>query len=120
MFSEILQHIKNPVNILMKFSKLLTENGTIIGSVPNFKKILIKKKLIKNNIHEKKQENFDETFLNFTKKRILLRWFKESNLDVVCILHHFGNRFRWFSIVVFPFLKDFFASKIIFSVRKTN
>ncbi len=115
--SEILQHIKNPIYILSVCKNLLDKDGIIVGSVPNFKRLFMKRELKKSCYSRMDYKNFERTYLNYIKGRILFDWFKASELYVQKLMFSFDHHSAYQDIP-FKFIKKYTAPKLLFVVSK--
>lgn len=83
--SEVLQHLRRPVEILTKLGALLSERGVLVGSVPNLSlsRRLAGRLLGKTNKFSQMSARFHKTNLNLTSKSTIKRWLRASNLDAL-------------------------------------
>lgn len=85
-FDDVMQFIKDPVNIIQKFKCVLEDEGYFIMAVPNFKSIsFLKKRFNKSkflNRIKKDYCNFDSAGLHFTDYQMLKTWLKKSDLII--------------------------------------
>lgn len=64
-FGDVLEHLKNPRDVLVKFSKLLKPTGKIIVSIPNIAHISVRLELLAGNFEYEKLGILDETHLKY-------------------------------------------------------
>jgi len=120
-FSDILQYLHNPPDILTKFSKLIAERGIILIRVPNFNRVNILRGLLfkKYNISINDKINFDKTNLHFTTKRMVKNWLNQSGIEVNKIVYCIEDRFQNYARLSFGLLYELLASQLLF-VGKIN
>ena len=80
--SEVLQHLRRPVEILTKLRALLSEHGVLVGRVPNLSlsRRLSGRFLGKTRKFNQMSARFHKTNLNLTSKSTIKRWLKAANL----------------------------------------
>jgi 2-polyprenyl-3-methyl-5-hydroxy-6-metoxy-1,4-benzoquinol methylase len=86
LFSEVLQHISDPISLVRDFIALLGKDGWMIISVPNFNHPSVWRKRVMEGfplpeIDDKR--SFDKYKLWFTTRRMLYKWMKECGLQLV-------------------------------------
>lgn len=80
--ANVLQHLRDPVDILRQLSKLLEPAGALVGSVPNlglFRRVL-GRLVRKSNTWSSVSGTFDGTALHFTSTGMLRGWLTVSGL----------------------------------------
>ena len=119
-FSDILQYLQNPPDILTKFSKLIAERGIILIRVPNFNRVNILRDLLfkKYNISINDKINFDKTNLHFTTKKMVKNWLNQSKIEITNLFYDFEERFEKYSKFSHGFLNELLASNILITGRK--
>lgn len=113
-FSEILQSIPNPVEILSRYIGLLTNNGALIISAPNFNYFKRWKDLLSNRFLKR---DFDRTGFNFTTERVIRGWLKEAGIKDVYVVYGVKKNYRWYVKLSLGILNNFLASKLLFVVK---
>jgi 2-polyprenyl-3-methyl-5-hydroxy-6-metoxy-1,4-benzoquinol methylase len=103
LFGDVLEHLKNPENILRKVQDFLKEDGFIVISVPNIAHWSIRLQLLKGNFDYVDLGILDETHLRFFTKKSLINLLErcgyfvdqidyvKSNVDWDCIFSVLGN-----------------------------
>lgn len=81
--SDVLEHLINPVGVLMKITKILKPNGQIIISVPNIAFITVRINLLLGRFEYTDFGIMDKTHLKFFTKSTLISLIKNSGLNVV-------------------------------------
>lgn len=64
-FADVLEHLRNPEEVLKKYSQFLKENGLVIISLPNIANWSIRTKLLFGKFNYTKTGILDETHLHF-------------------------------------------------------
>jgi 2-polyprenyl-3-methyl-5-hydroxy-6-metoxy-1,4-benzoquinol methylase len=82
-FSDVLEHIVDPVDILNFYKKFLKKNGFIIVSVPNVANIYQRLLLLFGFFSYQEAGVMDKTHLRFFTKKTLISCAKEANLKIV-------------------------------------
>lgn len=93
-FSEVLQHLSDPVKILSKYATLLADDGVIIISAPNFNSLKFRRALASEGISLNARNNFDKTRLHLTTPRVIKQWLEQSNLQTDSARYSSEGRFR--------------------------
>ncbi len=88
---DILQHLSNPVEILIKLRDFLCVDGVIVGCVPNLNiSRMIGGRLFANkNKWAYLNDGFKKTSLNMTNKAMIKKWLRMSNLYTLEL--HYDN-----------------------------
>ena len=117
--SETLQHIADPVKLLNSLRPLLAPGGAIVGSVPNFRRLDMKKKLFPDGLPVPSDLSFSSTSLHLTTRKEVSRWLGKSGFGKIeTALSDFPHR-RALSLFRFKPLGDYLASTVLFRARKT-
>ena len=120
LFSEILQHLPDPVKILSKYAKLLSDEGIVIISVPNFSNIKFRRVLASEGISSKEMKDFDETGLHLTTPKIVKKWLDQSNLQPTRSLYSAEGRSRRLVPMMPGGLKDLVAAQYLVVARRLH
>jgi 2-polyprenyl-3-methyl-5-hydroxy-6-metoxy-1,4-benzoquinol methylase len=118
LFMNVLEHLPDPVGILVKYGKLLGPDGIILIGVPNFNHIKAWRDLINGEITWRQRYDFEESRLHFTTDNMLKHWLKHSGLEVVKVVHQYENRYRKLSQTSAGFFKGLLASEMIIVGKK--
>lgn len=92
--SDALQHLRDPVDILIRLGRYLKPRGVLVGSVPNLGLIrrVLGHLVMKNNKWLSLSGTFDSSALHFTSMRMLRGWLKASGLRPLDM--RFDNRVK--------------------------
>lgn len=117
-FSEILQHLPDPVKVLSKYVNLLADEGLVIISVPNFSNIKFRIAMVSEKISSGKVMDFGETGLHLTTSKIIKKWLEQSNLQTVRALYGSEGRSRQLVPMVPGGIKSFIAEQYLVVARR--
>lgn len=110
-FSEILQSISNPVEVLSRYASLLTADGVIIISVPNFNYFKRWRELLSDRFSK---IDFDRSGFHFTTEKVIRGWLKEAGIKDVYVVYGVKKNYRWYVKLSLGILEEFLASKLLF------
>ena len=104
-FSDVLEHLYDPVGIIKSYQSLLEEDGTIVITVPNIANIFSRIALLLGYFNYNETGVMDKTHIRFFNRKNLKQLAKESNLKIVSQKYD-SIIVRWFV----PFIKIFIAN----------
>lgn len=81
-FADVLEHTKNPENILIKARKLLKPNGEILVSIPNIAHISARLELLNGSFEYERTGIFDNTHLKYFTKNTFTALANQAGLNV--------------------------------------
>lgn len=119
-FSEILQHLHDPVKIISKYANLLADEGMVIISAPNFSNIKFRRELASEKISSKEMKDFDRTGLHLTTPKMIKTWLEQSNLEPVRSLYVSEGRSRRLVPMMPGGLKGLVAAQYLVVARKSH
>jgi 2-polyprenyl-3-methyl-5-hydroxy-6-metoxy-1,4-benzoquinol methylase len=105
-FSDVLEHLYDPVGIIKSYQSFLNLDGTIVVTVPNIANIFSRIALLFGYFNYSATGVMDKTHIRFFNKQNLKQLAKESNLQIVAQKYD-SILVRWFV----PFIKIFIANK---------
>lgn len=121
----VLEHFRDPSEILMKLKKYLKADGSIIYSVPNIVNWYSRMTIFLGKFEYEKSGVFDKTHLRFYNLNSAKRLASESGyrivwLDVTPSIYLFKERlnFLWYGLAVL--WKNLFADEFIIEARKIS
>jgi len=82
-FADVLEHLKNPWDVLEKAGRLLKERGTIIISLPNIAHDTVFATLYNDDFSYHEYGLLDKTHLRFFTEKTALRMIKNAGLRIV-------------------------------------
>lgn len=124
-FADILEHIKNPWNVLKKIRDYLNNEGIIIASIPNVKHYTTIINLLFRGYWPYRERGIhDRTHLKFFTLKNIKTMFKNADMDIVLIKRtyrifekpHRLNRFSKY-LAFIPF-KDFLTFQYLIVDKK--
>ena len=80
--ADILEHLKNPEDLLLKIKKLLNSGGIILASIPNVANIYVRFNLLFGKWDYKNSGILDKTHLKFFTKKTMIKLFVESGYKI--------------------------------------
>ena len=101
-FADVLEHLVNPLDVLRRVVKYLSEDGIILVSIPNIAHDSVIVDLINNRFKYRELGILDNTHLRFFTRESLRELFMEANLSIVSeeaiykdiTMTEFGNSYR--------------------------
>jgi 2-polyprenyl-3-methyl-5-hydroxy-6-metoxy-1,4-benzoquinol methylase len=105
-FSDVLEHLYDPVAIIKSYQSLLKEDGAIVVTVPNIANIFSRIALLFGNFNYSETGVMDKTHIRFFNIKNLKQLAKESDLKIVSQ--------KYDSIIVrslVPFIKVFMLAR---------
>jgi SAM-dependent methyltransferase len=124
--SEILQHLPHPIQILSRLRALLSQNGVLVGSVPNLSlsRIFLGRLRGKSKRYGQKfaglTGGFSETNLNLTDLATINGWLKSSGLYPVDVKYNDFVSVGPLSMLVSSLPKGMVTRSIIFVADRRN
>ena len=119
-YSDILEHLNDPMRVFNSFNKLMCDNGTLILSLPNISHYSIILNLLKNNFSYTKEGILDETHKKFFTSNSIQLMLDQSNLEVITHLKNLsaGRIMRFFNILTFKRFEYLLVFQNIYLLRK--
>lgn len=110
-FNDVIEHMENPWDALIKTKNIMNDNGVIVASIPNFRylpnmvEILYKKDFIYKDCGI-----LDKTHLRFFTKSSIIKLFNDTGYEIVTIegIRRYTKRIRFFifNLLSFGFFND--------------
>ncbi|MGZ6224243.1 MAG: class I SAM-dependent methyltransferase [Syntrophales bacterium] len=113
LFMDVLEHLPDPVGMLSRYAKLLTPDGVVLMSVPNFNHIKIWRDLLRGEITWRQRYDFEKSRLHFTTMNVVKRWLKRAGIKVVNVVYRYDGPWRKRSALLGGGLKSLLASKMV-------
>nr|WP_307990857.1 methyltransferase domain-containing protein [uncultured Niameybacter sp.] len=82
-FGDVLEHLKNPENVLQKCSQLLTSEGFIVASIPNIAHGSVRLKLLEGKFEYTDIGLLDKTHVRFFTKESIEQMFKLCDYTII-------------------------------------
>ena len=117
--ADILEHLANPIDLLVSLKNLLNENGQIIISIPNIRNWRIIFELIfKGDWRYRNKGILDSTHLRFFTKKSAERMIKSAGYYEEAYNYRLRLFDKLINILTFTIIKDFLITQHFFSVFK--
>ncbi len=113
-YADVLEHLREPGDVLKRHVKYLKPNGIVYVCVPNFRCYSVFWQLFVNG-HAKYSEQgiLDRTHLRITTKKMVLEWFQSAGIDLVNLKYFIHRRRdKLASACLFGLAKEFIATQI--------
>lgn len=82
-FGDVLEHLRNPGEILTRMKYFLKDNGYIVASIPNIAHISVALELLEGRFEYKPLGLLDSSHIRFFTKETIQGMFKESGFEIV-------------------------------------
>lgn len=110
-FNDVIEHMNNPWEVLIKTKSILNDDGVVVASIPNFRYLPNLVEIIyKKDFLYKECGILDKTHLRFFTKKSIKRLFEESGYEIIIIegIRRYSKRLRFFifNILSFNFFSD--------------
>jgi 2-polyprenyl-3-methyl-5-hydroxy-6-metoxy-1,4-benzoquinol methylase len=119
--ADVLEHLKDPWNVLEKIKKFLKTNGTIIASIPNIREIkTLANILIKGDFRYVDAGILDKTHLRFFCKKNIIELFEGTGYKVEKITFDLSSSLKRRLLLKFSFgmLEEFLVIQYLVVSRK--
>jgi len=125
LYADVLEHLRNPLEVLVRFKSYLKQNGYIVASIPNVANWLVRLSLLfgKFNYNSKRCGVLDSGHLRFFTLRTIREMLKKAgfkivHLDITVDLPG-SSRFPFIRTLVKLWKKPFAVQFIIKAVKDT-
>lgn len=109
-FNDVLEHLVDPYEVLLKIKPKLSSNGIVVSSIPNIRHYKVLKDLIFLKKFEYKESGIlDKTHLRFFTKKSIIKMFDSLGFNIVKIKGVNGSKsigFKLFSLLTLGFFSD--------------
>jgi 2-polyprenyl-3-methyl-5-hydroxy-6-metoxy-1,4-benzoquinol methylase len=122
LFSDVLEHLCDPLDVLKKCLLLLKEGGVICISIPNFRHYSVLHALFfRGAVRYTDGGILDKSHLRITTAKMAKEWLDTCNLKPRTTEYIFwGRRNKWMSSFFLNMLDDFIAHQVIVVGEKMN
>ena len=119
-FSDILEHLKEPLSSLIKFRKYLKKSGRIIVSIPNVACYNMRFNLLLGRFNYKDYGILDNTHLKFFTKKTAKKLIEDAGFKIIKV-----DTTPYFTFQIFNIYKKFFLiekedNSLIYNVFKSK
>lgn len=127
-FADILEHLKNPWDVLKSTTSFLSDDGTVIASIPNIRHYTtIINLLLRGYWPYRERGIHDKTHLRFFTLKNIKTMFQNAGLKIIRMERnyriierpHSCNRFSKFFVFLLP-LKDFLTFQYLVVAKKLS
>ncbi len=112
--SNVLQHVTNPPELLLRLSGVLSESGVILGVVPNFARIRRR-----GEWRSLRRQGYAQTLLHPTSAHEVRRWLRRAGLQGQ-VSHDVTARRRHLSRLGLGLLDSLLADDVVFTAGRQN
>ena len=124
-FADVLEHLKNPWDVLKSATRFLSNDGVVLASIPNVRHYTtIMNLVIKGYWPYRERGIHDKTHLRFFTLRNIKEMFQNAGLEIVRVERNYRiierpHQFNRFSkYFAFPLFKDFLTFQYLVVGRK--
>lgn len=86
-FADVLEHLKNPEEVIKYSKTLLKKGGSIIANIPNLSHISVVEQLLRGNFTYTETGLLDKTHIHFFVYNEIIKMFEETGLSIYHIVH---------------------------------
>lgn len=119
---DTLEHLVNPWNFLKKIKSKLSDNGSIVISIPNVRHYsIIINLFIKGEWEYEESGILDNTHLRFFTKKSLFKIFEKSDLKIIQVKKYpidFNGKAKIFNSLSLGLFSDFLTQQYMFRLKK--
>ena len=119
---DTLEHLVNPWNFLKKIKSKLSDNGSIVISIPNIRHYsIIINLFIKGEWEYEESGILDNTHLRFFTKKSLFKIFEKSDLKIIQVKKYpidFNGKAKIFNSLSLGLFSDFLTQQYMFRLKK--
>ena len=120
-YADVLEHLVDPMAVLMYHIKFLKSDGIIIVSVPNFRHFSVLYQLFfKGHIEYCDAGILDRTHLRITTRKMVEKWFIDNQIKLVSYDGILGPKRKLVSFLTFGLLKDFLFKQVVLVGQKNG
>ncbi|MDP3066371.1 MAG: class I SAM-dependent methyltransferase [Methanobacteriaceae archaeon] len=119
-FADVLEHLRDPENVLIRFKKYLKDDGSIVASIPNITNWRIRISLLFGNFNYQDEGILNRGHLRFFSKDSATKLFIEAGLKIVEFDITFGDYSRFPNFFHFIGMKwpNLFSFTFFFVAKK--
>ncbi|MGB9591604.1 MAG: class I SAM-dependent methyltransferase [Candidatus Kryptoniota bacterium] len=119
-FADILEHLRDPLSILIKFRKYLKDDGKIVCSIPNMRHYTVLLRLLKAGWEYEDYGLFDRTHIRFFSLRSMTKLILDAGFSIEVIRPKVvaSKKMRILNLLFFDKLNEFVAMQYIIRAKK--
>jgi SAM-dependent methyltransferase len=121
-YADVLEHILDPLAVLMAHRPLMTSGCVVVISVPNFRHFTVLHELfIRGYVRYRDAGILDRTHLRLTTRRMVEEWMESAGIIVERTVYQFWRRYeRTATRLSFRALDPFLARQVLVRGRATE
>lgn len=121
-FGDVLEHTREPLLVLQKFSTFLTDEGFIIASIPNIRNIKPLFKIIFDKFEYEDYGILDRTHLRFFTLHTIIKMFDEAKLNIISVKKKYGmgTKYKLIRIFTFGLISQFTIEQFLILAKKVS
>lgn len=119
-YADILEHLKNPWDVLNKHRFLLKNNGFVIASIPNVRYYKVIRDLVRGKWEYREAGILDKTHLRFFTLKGIYDLFESTGYNVIKVhrkLGKTGRLLKILNVLMMDYLKEFMVYQYIIIAR---
>lgn len=118
-FADILEHLRDPLQVLKEFKNNLNQGGSIVCSIPNVRHYTVFIQLLLKGWEYKDYGIFDRTHLRFFSLKSMRKLLEEAGYSVEIVKPKIvaSKKARVVNAILMNKLEDFLAMQYIFRAR---
>lgn len=118
--ADILEHLMNPEEVLLKMKRFLKPGGSIICSIPNMRHYTVILQLIRHGWEYKNDGPFDRTHIRFFSKKTIKELISSAGYKIQIIKPRISGsiKAKLINFLCMNLLKDFLAAQYIVRASK--
>lgn len=119
-YAGILEHLRNPWDLLIKNLKFLKQSGYVIAIMPNIAHYRIIKMLLKKEWNYRDRGILDDTHLRFFALKNIKAMFNKANLKIIEIIRRISasKQKKIINKVLFGIIADYLTEEYIILAKK--
>lgn len=120
--ADVLEHLKQPGELLMKLRRHLNNEGVLVASIPNIRHIVIILKIIFDRWEYEPAGILDEGHLRFFTFHTIQKMFRETGFEIVKVADNrsISWKFKLLNFCSFGLLKPFSIYQYLVVAKKTS
>lgn len=118
--ADVLEHCKDPWEVLARLRPYLSDNGVLIASIPNLRHLDVVLKIIFDRWEYEQEGILDEGHLRFFTLHTIKNMFRKTGFEILSVKNNrnVGWKFKLLNLCSFGFLKPFSIVQYLVVGRK--
>jgi SAM-dependent methyltransferase len=120
--ADILEHCKDPWELLKKLRSYLSHNGVLIASIPNLRHLVVVLKIIFDRWEYEQEGILDEGHLRFFTFHTIKNMFRKTGFEILSVKTNqsVSWKFKLLNLCSFGLLKPFSIYQYLIIAKKKN